>query len=227
MKTTEFLNIQEGLFDKFKSNPQGTNDKPTVKKPSAIKKGVDAVNTQPTPQPKLQPTPQPKARPKVQPTPQPATDLPDISRLNPQQRQALLQKVNARIAELSKGQQAQGNQPASKPHTGGRQRGGLSQTPNAIRQRQARAAKKAVAQPAQQGMTDLTQPTASASGGTITPTTTGYVHTANPNNPNQPKTANAPVNVNKISANKSSGLPTSDEQAKFQEKLKAAMAQQK
>ena len=153
--------------------------------------------------------------------------LPDISRLNPQQRQALLQKVNARIAELSKGQQAQGNQPASKPHTGGRQRGGLSQTPNAVRQRQARAAKKAVAQPAQQGMTDLTQPTASASGGTITPTTTGYVHTANPNNPNQPKTANTPVNVNKISANKSSGLPTSDEQAKFQEKLKAAMAKQK
>lgn len=53
--------------------------------------------------------------------------LPDISKLSPEQLQQLLDLLE---------------QPTGKQHTGGKVAGQVSQTPNAIRQRQARAAKK-------------------------------------------------------------------------------------
>ena len=72
-----------------------------------------------------------------------------------------------------------------KRHTGGRVAGQLSQTPNAIRQRQARAAKKpnpgAIGQMANQ----LTTPK-SSTGGTVSKTGSGTVHRASATNPNQP-----------------------------------------
>ena len=81
--------------------------------------------------------------------------------------------------------------PAVKPHTGGRVAGQVSQTPNAIRQRQQRAAQKQ--QPAQA----RTQPATGGAGafnnmagqlgtnGTTTRTSSGLVHRAAANNPNQ------------------------------------------
>jgi hypothetical protein len=88
--------------------------------------------------------------------------------------------------------------PAAKTHTGGRVAGQVSQTPNAIRQRQARAANKAPAAttatpPATGGAgsfgqmaQQLTAPTTqtSSTGGTTQQTSTGLTHKANPNNPN-------------------------------------------
>ena len=91
----------------------------------------------------------------------------------------------------------------AKTRTGGRVAGQLSQTPNAIRKRQARAAKKvapatttatpppatggagAFSQMAQQ-VTAPTEPATqtSSTGGTTQRTSTGLVHKANPNNPN-------------------------------------------
>jgi len=146
--------------------------------------------------------------------PQAATKaFPDVTKYSPEQKQQLLTMIDQALA-------GQG-----KPHTGGRQKGGLSQTPNAVRQRQARAAKaQPTTQPTaktQQGMTDLTQPTPSSSGGTITPTATGYVHTANPNNPNLAK-PQAEVPINKIKGSKGAGAPTPEEYAAFQKKLQAA-----
>ena len=89
--------------------------------------------------------------------------------------------------------------PGTKTRTGGRVAGQLSQTPNAVRKRQARAANKAPAttttpttpatggagafgQMAQQITTPATQ--TSSTGGTTQRTSTGLTHKANPNNPN-------------------------------------------
>lgn len=58
---------------------------------------------------------------------QPSAQLPDISKLSKEQMQQLLALLD---------------QPASKQHTGGKVAGQVSQTPNAIRKRQARAAQK-------------------------------------------------------------------------------------
>ena len=89
------------------------------------------------------------------------------------------------------------NTTTAKTHTGGRVAGQLSQTPNAIRQRQARAAQKqpatggagAFGQMAQQvtATTPTPTPQISSTGGTIQRTATGLTHTANPTNPNAKK----------------------------------------
>jgi LysM repeat protein len=102
--------------------------------------------------------------------------------------------------------QAGAEQPAqtTKKHTGGRVAGaGPSQTPNAIRQRQARAAKKnstTSAAPATAGAgvfgqmaKDLSTTGTSSTGGMTQATPTGLRHTANPNNPNMAKAATAPT----------------------------------
>jgi hypothetical protein len=167
--------------------------------------------------------------------------LPDVSKYTPQQKQQLIAMIDKALAgseppvkPAQPGAQqpapAQPEQPAQagKPHTGGRQKGGLSQSPEAIRQRQARAAKKQPATPTTaptakttQGVTDLTQPTQTSTGGTVTPTATGYVHKANPNNPNlaQPQ---ADIPLDKIKPSRGAGAPTPEEYAAFQQKLKAA-----
>jgi hypothetical protein len=86
--------------------------------------------------------------------------------------------------------------PAAKPHTGGRVAGaGLSQTPNAIRQRQQRAAQKQpgvapTAQPQQPAtggagaFGQMAQQATAQPGGTTQQTSRGLIHRANPNNPN-------------------------------------------
>ena len=94
----------------------------------------------------------------------------------------------------------------AKKHTGGRVAGQLSQTPNAIRQRQARAGQQptagaqptAVAQPAAGGAgafgqmaKDLSTTGTSSTGGMTQATSTGLRHTANPNNPNMAPVATA------------------------------------
>ena len=92
--------------------------------------------------------------------------------------------------------------PVAKPHTGGRVAGQISQTPNAIRQRNARAAKTAnVAQQAKaanafgQMANTLTSPTptqpatpaakTTSTGGTVAQTPTGQTHQASATNPNR------------------------------------------
>ena len=103
--------------------------------------------------------------------------------------------------------QAGAEQPAqaTKKHTGGRVAGaGPSQTPNAIRQRQARAAQKnpttTSAAPATAGAgvfgqmaKDLSTTGTSSTGGMTQATPTGLRHTANPNNPNMARAATAPT----------------------------------
>jgi hypothetical protein len=76
-----------------------------------------------------------------QATQQPTVELPDISKLTVAQKQQLLAQLDALDAQ-------------PKQHTGGRQKGGLSQTPNAIRKRNARqTAKQSTVQ--QPSLTDL------------------------------------------------------------------------
>jgi flagellar biosynthesis/type III secretory pathway chaperone len=76
---------------------------------------------------------------------QPAVDtskLPDVSSLTPEQKQALLAKLD----QLDKAEA--GSASSTKIRTGGKVAGQVSQTPNAIRKRQARLASKSVnAQP--------------------------------------------------------------------------------
>ena len=106
--------------------------------------------------------------------------------------------------------------PAAKTHTGGRVAGQVSQTPNAVRQRQARAANKAPAatttppatggagafgQMAQQVTTPTTPATQTSSTGGITQqTSTGLTHKANPNNPNIAPAAAKPAGYGNYSA---------------------------
>ena len=80
------------------------------------------------------------------------TKLPNISTLTPQQKQQLLAQLDA----LDQGATAAPTATATKTHTGGKVAGQVSQTPNAIRQRQARATKTAA--PAQQLPGDRTTP---------------------------------------------------------------------
>jgi hypothetical protein len=76
-----------------------------------------------------------------QATQQPTVELPDISKLTVAQKQQLLAQLDALDAQ-------------PKQHTGSRQKGGLSQTPNAIRKRNARqTAKQSTVQ--QPSLTDL------------------------------------------------------------------------
>jgi hypothetical protein len=65
--------------------------------------------------------------------------LPDVTKLTAQQKQQLLAQLDA----LEQGATAAPVAPSAKTHTGGKVAGQVSQTPNAVRQRQARAAKKA------------------------------------------------------------------------------------
>lgn len=82
-------------------------------------------------------------------TPIDRSRIPDINKMSKQQLQQLLQALE---------------QPAAKTHTGGKVAGQVSQTPNAIRQRQARAAKSAQTSPAQVQTTSVpTQTTAQPS----------------------------------------------------------------
>ena len=90
--------------------------------------------------------------------------------------------IDQAIAALGKPAQA------GKPHTGGKVAGQTSQTPSAVRQRQARAAKAQPAAPglaiANPALNPAMKATTDAGGGTTTPTATGYVHKAGANNPN-------------------------------------------
>jgi hypothetical protein len=105
--------------------------------------------------------------------------------------------------------------PAAKTRTGGRVAGQLSQTPNAVRKRQARAANKAptttttpatggagaFGQMAQQVTTPTTPATqTSSTGGTTQRTSTGLTHKANPNNPNIAPAAAKPAGYGNYSA---------------------------
>lgn len=75
--------------------------------------------------------------------------LPDISKLTLQQKQQLLAQLDA----LEKGVAAPAATTAPKTRTGGKVAGQVSQTPSAIRQRQARAAAKTATTPAQPAAT--------------------------------------------------------------------------
>ena len=151
-------------------------------------------------------------------------------------------------ATQSTGAQPQtGQQPAQQPaqaattkaHTGGKVAGQLSQTPNAIRQRQARAAQK---QPATGGAGAFGQ-MAKQLGGT-TPNTmanapVSKVNVASPNNPNQPQATATPAKPApkvrpkygqasatpvKVKGATQPGAPTPEEQAVLQQKIAAAQS---
>jgi hypothetical protein len=117
-----------------------------------------------------------------------------IDKLDPTSKQQLageLEKsINAAPAPTP------GETPAPvKTRTGGKVKGQVSNTPNAIRKREARAAAantqaaggNAFGQMA--GQLGGSTTSASSTGGTTTQTPTGQVHKANPNNPNNPKKA--------------------------------------
>jgi len=132
----------------------------------------------------------------------------------------------------------------AKPRTGGKQPGVVSQTPNAIRKRTARA-QGAVA-PGQNAFGQMAQQLSgankskSSTGGTITQMPTGQFHAANPKNPTvgtpavatpaatatakpAPKWLTPTTKISKASA----GKPTADEYAKLQQRIAAADAKQK
>lgn len=137
--------------------------------------------------------------------------------------------------------------PVAKTRTGGRIAGQLSQTPNAVRKRAARAAKKVA--PATAGTNAFGQMaqqltptrTASSTGGTITQTPTGLMHRAKPT---PAVAAAAPVAKKKTVAKKkpaaakplkftgrkkispATGAPTPDEYANLERRLQQALAAQ-
>ena len=127
----------------------------------------------------------------------------------------------------------------AKPRTGGKQPGVVSQTPNAIRKRTARA-QGAVA-PGQAAFGQMAQQLSgankskSSTGGTITQMPTGQFHAANPKNPTvatpattatakpAPKWLTPTTKISKPVA----GKPTADEYAKLQQRIAAADAKQR
>jgi len=123
----------------------------------------------------------------------------------------------------------------AKPRTGGKQPGVVSQTPNAIRKRAARA-QGAVA-PGQNAFGQMAQTLSgankskSSTGGTTTQTPTGRVHTANPKATMSTATAVAKpapkwlTPTTKISK-ATAGKPTADEYAKLQQRIADASAKQ-
>jgi hypothetical protein len=124
---------------------------------------------------------------------------------------------------------------AAKKRTGGKQPGVLSQTPNAIRKRNSRAA--AAAAPGKNAFGQMAQTlsgankSTSSTGGTTTQMPTGLVHTANPK-----ATTPAAASVAKPAPNwltpttkiskPVAGKPTADEYAKLQQRIAAASAKQ-
>jgi len=125
----------------------------------------------------------------------------------------------------------------AKPHTGGKQPGVVSQTPNAIRKRNTRA--QGATAPGQNAFGQMAQTLSgankskSSTGGTTTQMPTGRVHAANPN-------ATAPVTTTTSTAKLApkwltpttkiskpvAGKPTADEYAKLQQRIAAADAKQ-
>jgi hypothetical protein len=167
---------------------------------------------------------------------------------------AELMKTNPKYAELMKkyADEPDVTPPPTKTHTGGKVKGQVSQTPNAIRQRQARAAKA--------GTTPSTTPTTGGAGafgqmaaqlGGTQPNTmanapVSKVNVASPTNPNQPQATPAttapaapaapatttPAKVRptygqapaKVTGAARAGAPTPEEQAVLQQKIAAAQA---
>ena len=169
---------------------------------------------------------------------------------------AELMKTNPKYAELMKkyADEPDVTPPPTKTHTGGKVKGQVSQTPNAIRQRQARAAKA--------GTTPSTTPTTGGAGvfgqmanqlGGTQPNTmanapVSKVNVASPTNPNQPQAmpattapaapatttpakvrptygqATAPAAPVKVKGAARAGAPTPEEQAVLQQKIAAAQA---
>ena len=159
-------------------------------------------------------------------------------------------KTNPKYAELMKkyADEPEATTPPTKTHTGGKVKGQVSQTPNAIRQRDARAA-KAGTTPAAGGAGAFGQ-IANQLGGTQPNTMANApvskVNVASPNNPNQPQatpvattapvapaaTATTPAKVRpkygqapaKVTGATQPGAPTPEEQAVLQQKIAAAQA---
>jgi len=124
---------------------------------------------------------------------------------------------------------------AAKKRTGGKQPGVVSQTPNAIRKRNSRAA--AAAAPGQNAFGQMSQTlsgankSTSSTGGTTTKTPTGLVHTAKSAaaapaaaaaSKTSPKWLTPATKISQASA----GKPTADEYAKLQQRIAAADAAQ-
>lgn len=124
---------------------------------------------------------------------------------------------------------------AAKKRTGGKQPGVVSQTPNAIRKRNSRAA--AAAAPGQNAFGQMSQTlsgankSTSSTGGTTTKTPTGLVHTtksaaaapaAATASKTSPKWLTPATKISQASA----GKPTADEYAKLQQRIAAADAAQ-
>jgi hypothetical protein len=124
---------------------------------------------------------------------------------------------------------------AAKKRTGGKQPGVVSQTPNAIRKRNSRAA--AAAAPGQNAFGQMSQTlsgankSTSSTGGTTTKTPTGLVHTAKAAaaapvaaaaSKTSPKWLTPATKLSQASA----GKPTADEYAKLQQRIAAADAAQ-
>ena len=163
---------------------------------------------------------------------------------------AELMKTNPKYAELMKkyADEPEATTPPTKTHTGGKVKGQVSQTPDAIRQRNARAAKAGTA-PAAGGAGAFGQ-IANQLGGTQPNTMANApvskVNVASPNNPNQPQatgvattapvapasTATTPAKVRpkygqapaKVTGATQPGAPTPEEQAVLQQKIAAAQA---
>ena len=161
-----------------------------------------------------------------------------------------LMKTNPKYAELMKkyADEPKATTPPTKTHTGGKVKGQVSQTPNAIRQRDTRAAKAGTA-PAAGGAGAFGQ-IANQLGGTQPNTMANApvskVNVASPNNPNQPQatgvattapvapasTATTPAKVRpkygqapaKVTGATQPGAPTPEEQAVLQQKIAAAQA---
>ena len=159
-------------------------------------------------------------------------------------------KTNPKYAELMKkyADEPKATTPPTKTHTGGKVKGQVSQTPNAIRQRDTRAAKAGTA-PAAGGAGAFGQ-IANQLGGTQPNTMANApvskVNVASPNNPNQPQatgvattapvapasTATTPAKVRpkygqapaKVTGATQPGAPTPEEQAVLQQKIAAAQA---
>jgi len=128
----------------------------------------------------------------------------------------------------------------AKPRTGGKQPGVVSQTPNAIRKRNARA--QGVTAPGQNAFGQMAQTLSgankskSSTGGTTTQMPTGQFHAANPN-----ATVSAPTPATTTAAKPAPkwltpttkmtkaapGKPTADEYAKLQQRIAAADAKQR
>jgi hypothetical protein len=123
---------------------------------------------------------------------------------------------------------------AVKKRTGGKQPGVVSQTPNAIRQRNSRAA---AAAPGQDAFGQMSQTlsgankSTSSTGGTTTKTPTGLVHTAKsaaaaPAAATASKTSPKWLTPNTKISQASADKPTADEYAKLQQRIAAADAAQ-